>query len=74
MDLKSGLSRVTDRAAWQTRGASFVAKLKATRTVWFPATSGRAGKAASTGKKTAKKAAKKTTRTAKQTTSGTKAS
>ncbi len=71
MELRSGLSRVTDRATWQARRASFMAKLKATKTVWFPPQS---GGAASTAKKTTKKAAKKTTRTAKRTTNATKAS
>lgn len=75
MDLRSGLSGVTDRAAWQGRGASFIAKLKATKAVWLPPKpEGTAKKSASAAKKTTKKAAKKTTRTAKRTTSGTKAS
>jgi len=73
MDLRRGLSTATDRTAWLGRGAASMAKLKATKTVWFPPKPAAAGKAASTGKKTAKKAAKKTTRTVKSTTSGTRA-
>ena len=52
---------VTDREKWAARGASFVAKAKATKVVWFPPkAAGAARKGASTTKKTAKKAVKKT--------------
>ena len=79
MDLRSDLSRVTDRATWAGRGASFMAKLKATKAVWFPPKPVGTGKgAASAAKKTTKKAAnkstQKTTGTAKKATSTAKAS
>ena len=34
--LKNQLESVTDRQMWAARGASFMAKLKATKAVWFP--------------------------------------
>jgi hypothetical protein len=60
---------VTDREKWAARGASLVAKAKATKVVWFPP------KPVETGKKTAstaKKATKKATDATKKTTNGTK--
>jgi hypothetical protein len=69
MDLKSQLGSVTDRAAWTERGASFMAKVKATKAVWFPPRPAETGgKATSTAKKATKKATKKTTSTAKKAT------
>ena len=67
--IKSGWQSVTDREKWAARGASLVAKAKATKVVWFPP------KPVETGKKTAstaKKATKKATDATKKTTNGTK--
>ena len=36
IEIKSGWKSVTDRERWAARGASFVAKAKATKAVWFP--------------------------------------
>ena len=73
IDVKSGLRSVADREQWAERGASFVAKLKATKAVWFPPAPVETGKkAASTAKKTTGRASKKTTGTAKKTTSRAK--
>jgi hypothetical protein len=58
-EIKSRWKGVTDREKWAARGASFVAKAKATKVVWFPP------KPEETGKKTtstANKAIKKTTK------------
>lgn len=63
VEIENRWKSVTDRQKWATRGASVVAKAKATKVVWFPP------KPAETGKKaasTAKKATKKTTRAAKK--------
>ena len=63
IELKSGLKSVTDKEQWAERGASFVAKVKATKAVWFPPEPAKTGKqVASTAKKTAKKTAKRTTK------------
>jgi hypothetical protein len=60
---------VTDREKWAARGASFVAKAKATKVVWFPPKPVEIGKeAASTAKKATTRATKKTTGAAKKTT------
>ena len=64
---------VTDRGKWAARVASFVAKAKATKVVWFPPKPVETGKkAASTAKKATKRVTKKTTGAAKKTTNGTK--
>jgi hypothetical protein len=36
IDIKSPWTSVTDKEKWAARGASFVAKAKATKLVWFP--------------------------------------
>ncbi len=73
IEIKSGWKSATDREKWAARGASFVAKAKATKVVWFPPKPVETGKkAASTTKKATKGATKKTTGAAKKTTSGTK--
>jgi hypothetical protein len=60
----------TDRSKWAARGASLVAKVKATKVVWFPPKPEETGKrAASTATRTAKKT---TSATARKTTNGTK--
>jgi hypothetical protein len=64
---------VTDREKWAARGASFVAKAKATKVVWFPPEPVETGrKAASTAKKTTKRATKKSTAAAKKSTGAAK--
>ena len=84
IEIKSRWKGVTDREKWAARGASFVAKAKATKVVWFPPEPVATGKkAASTAKKATKKAtkratkkttdaAKKPTGAAKKATNGTK--
>ena len=73
MDIKSGLRNVADRERWAARGASLVAKAKATKAVWFPPRPEETGKkTASTAKKASKRTARKTTRAAKKTANGTK--
>ena len=69
IEIESRWKSVTDREKWAARGASFVAKAKATKVVWFPPNPVETGeKAASTAKKAAKGATKKTTGAAKKTT------
>ena len=64
---------VTDRGKWAARGASFVAKAKATKVVWFPPKPVEtAKKAASTAKKATTRATEKTTGAAKKTTGAAK--
>ena len=73
IDIKSRLKSVTDREKWAARGASFVAKAKATKVVWFPPEPVETGKkAASTAKKATKRATKKTTGAAKKATGAAK--
>ena len=73
IEIKSRLKSVTDREKWAARGASFVAKAKATKVVWFPPKPVETGKkAASTAKKATKRATKKTTGAAKKTTGAAK--
>ena len=72
IEIRSRWESVTDRERWAARGASFVAKAKATKVVWFPPKPVEAGeKAASTAKKATKKATKRTTK--KATGAATKA-
>ena len=69
IDIKSGWKSVTDRERWAARGASFVAKAKATKVVWFPPKPADSGKkAASTAKKTTKSATGTTKKTTKKAT------
>jgi len=63
IEIKSQWETVRDREKWAARGASFVAKAKATKVVWFPP------KPVETGKKAAASTAKKAT---KKTTGGSK--
>jgi hypothetical protein len=80
LDIKSGLRSVTDRQRWAVRGASLVAKAKATKAVWFPPTPADTGKkaastakkSASTAKKASKPTAKKASRAAQKPANGTK--
>ncbi|GAA2149724.1 hypothetical protein GCM10009844_29710 [Nocardioides koreensis] len=75
IDIKDRIKGVTDREQWAARGASFVAKAKATKVVWFPPEPVETGKkAASTAKKATKKAAKKPSGAARKTTAAAKKS
>ncbi len=72
-EIKSRWKSVADREKWAARGASFVAKAKATKVVWFPPKPVETGKkAASTAKKATKGATKKTTGAAKKSTGAAK--
>ena len=74
VEIKSQLTSLTDREKWAARGASFVAKLKATKMVWFPGEPVEAGKkTAASAKKATKGATKKTTGAAKKTTNAARA-
>lgn len=77
IEVKDRLSSVADREKWAARGASFVAKAKATKMVWFPPGPEGTGKtAATTAKKATQRAsgaAKKTGRSAKKTPGAKKA-
>ena len=56
IEIKSRWTSARDKEKWAARGASFVAKVKATKVVWFPPKPVESGKtAAATAKKTAKK-------------------
>ena len=73
IEIKSRWDSVADRQKWAARGASFVAKAKATKTVWFPPKPVETGeKAASTTKRATKRATKKTTGAAKKTAGAAK--
>ena len=72
-EIKNRWKSVADREKWAARGASFVAKAKATKAVWFPPEPVETGrKAASTAKKTTKRATKKTAGAAKKTPAAAK--
>jgi hypothetical protein len=65
--------RVMDKQKWAARGASFVAKAKATKLVWFPPEPAETGKeTASTAKRATERSTKKTTGAAKKSTDGSK--
>ena len=69
IEIKSRLKSVADTQKWAARGASFVAKAKATKAVWFPPKPAETGQqAASTARKTTKGTTKKTTGAAKKST------
>lgn len=69
IEIKSRLKGVTDKETWASHGASFMAKAKATKVVWFPPTSVETGKeAASTAKEGTRTTTKKASGTAKKTT------
>ena len=71
IEIKSQLKSVTDREKWAARGASFMAKVKATKVVWFPPEPVETGKkAVSTAKKTTKTATKTATKRATKKTTG----
>jgi hypothetical protein len=68
MEFTSLWKDATDKGRWSARGAAFVAKVKATKLVWFPPGPEDSGKkAASTAKKATKKTTKKTTKKAGST-------
>lgn len=64
MEIKSRLESVTDKGKWTARGASIVAKAKATKVVWFPP------QPVESGKSGAAKAKKATNSTAKKSSRG----
>ena len=74
LEIKSQFKGVTDRQKWRARGASFVAKAKATKAVWFPPKPVETvTKAAAPAKEATKKttnATKKSTRSTKKKTTG----
>ena len=71
IEIKSQLKGVTDREKWAARGASFMAKVKATKVVWFPPEPAKAGKkTTAAAKKSTKRVTKKTTSAAKKTSAG----
>lgn len=73
LEIKSRWQTVMNRSKWAARGASFVAKAKATKMVWFPPKPEQAGKkTASTVKQATKNTTEKTTGAAKKTTDSTK--
>jgi hypothetical protein len=75
IEIRSRLTSVGDRAKWAERGSSFMAKVKATKVVWFPpAPVETAKKGTSSGKKAAKRATKKSTAAAKKPTAAAKKS
>jgi hypothetical protein len=75
MEFKRQLESVTDRDQWRVRGAEFVAKVKATKLVWFPPRpASAAGTAAGTAKKATKQATKKSTSATKRSTGAAKRS
>lgn len=68
IDVNSQWKSVTDREKWAARGGSLVAKLKATKAVWFPPEPVEVGKkAAATAKKSTERATKKTAGAARKT-------
>jgi hypothetical protein len=73
VDIQSRLKGVTDKRTWAARGASFMAKLKATKAVWFPPEPVKSGKkTVAAAKKTTRKTTRKTTGAAKKATSAAK--
>jgi hypothetical protein len=73
IEIENPWKSVTDRQKWTAHAASFVAKAKATKVVWFPPKPEETGKkAASTAKNATRRTGKKTTAAAKKTTAGTK--
>jgi hypothetical protein len=81
IDIGSRWKSVTDRNRWAAGGASFVAKVKATKAVWMPPKPDRttskkaaatAKKASRGGKKTAKKGGGAAKKTAKKGTNAAK--
>jgi len=69
IDIKGRWDNVTDKAQWSARGASLVAKVKATKVVWFPPEPLETGAhAAATAKKATKAATSKSTGAAKKAT------
>jgi hypothetical protein len=72
IDIKGPWKSVRDTERWTALGASFVAKAKATKVVWFPPEPVEAGKeAAATATKATKKTTKKTAGAAKEATKKT---
>ena len=71
IESKTPWKSVRDKEKWAARGATFMAKAKATKMVWFPPHPVETGKkAASTTKRATNKATKKTAGAARRTTTG----
>ena len=71
--IQSRLKSVVDRERWLARGATFVAKARATKVVWFPPRPVDTGvEAASTAKKVTGGATKKTIGAAKKASGAAK--
>jgi hypothetical protein len=69
IEIKSRWTSVTDRGKWSARGASLVAKAKATKAVWFPPKPAQTAKNnVSSATNRTKKASKKATGAAKKST------
>ena len=67
------LKSVVDKEQWATRGATFMAKVKATKVVWFPPGPAETGeKVASRAKKATKRTGGAAKKTAKKTTGAVK--
>lgn len=68
-EIQSRLKSAADREKWAARGATFVAKAKATKVVWFPPKPVDAGtQAAATATTATRKGARKSTGAAKRST------
>lgn len=73
VETKSRWKSVAGREKWAARGASLVAKTKATKVVWFPPKPAATGKkTGSTAKRATKRATKKATRAAKKAPGATR--
>lgn len=71
VEITNRVKGVADKERWAVRGASFVAKLKATKVVWFPPKPVETGAgAASAATQASTKAATRTSRKAASTTTG----
>jgi len=62
IEIKNRLKKATDKTTWAARGATFITKAKATKTVWFPP------KPDQVGEQTAAKATQATKNTAARST------
>jgi hypothetical protein len=71
--IKDPLKSVVDKGQWATRGATFMAKVKATKMVWFPPGPVETGEeAASTAKNATRRTGGAARKTAKKTTGAAK--
>jgi hypothetical protein len=69
IDIKTRWNNVVDPQTWAARRASFVGKVRATKTVWFPPEPAQAGtKTATTTKRAARKTARSATKASRPAT------